>query len=1111
MPQLKNIFVRGKMNQDLDERLVPKGEYREGQNILITNSEDSDVGAIENALGNKLAYDVAESWRSDFNNKNAEVIGAYVDVSNNRIFWFVTTFSGLTGKSIINMDRASVANGDICKIIMKEGSNAPVVLVNGPFLNFSKNHLITGINSIDNYLFFTDNYNQPRGIDVDLAKENPSYYNCEEKISVAKVAPYQAPFLTNTSGAGDGTTLLTTNPSDPNGIKSDYLKDRFVRFGYRYKYEDNQYSIISPFTQVVFKPLNNGSLAYNANQTNSTTNEAKVSTSVRTVAEKTIVDIMENAYDKITMRIPLPNVDEFATSDPGTTYSNDLKLKSIEIVLKESDGISIKIVDVINIAEKQLETSSPFKSYSITPVSGTTYYRQTIDYIYKSEKPFKTLPERQTIRVSDKIPVRSKSQELVSNRLIYGNLTLGYDLPTDEDGRKGINFLLNSQVKGANETNATTGLLQYNKNAYKYHNIKQRRTYQAGVVLSDRFGRQSPVILSTNTDSELTDTHTVDAVNTNFHEHGPNNSYSWSQSEAGVVGKALNIEFKDTRLVEAVKAYATDNPNGWFSWKLVVKQTEQDYYNVYGFSPGNSWSTEGTTSTTLSGDVQIISGSIDTTTKGKSWFTLYGDNINKIPRSLNKDTDINREGVTSSDVKLFPKVVGDAGAISEKSKNVGDIRQEYIDVLSIGSAIDQGLASQANIKNYFESRLRPYGFLFNSNSNPQVAELPNLFTELAAPSSAQNVSINPSNSGTFPFGYPHVNNSNLTVFETKPFESKIDIFYETSTSGLVNDLNLLMNNTTGAPSDIRIDGNTSDSFFESAASGTTIGVLSATPSGGQTISTFQILGISNGTNQNGRFTAVLDSGTWYLKTNDTFLFKNNSEDVFVVTVKAIQGNGTYVTQDITINLTNTAPSATSVSATVASTTSNGTFIVYVPAVNGSARTTNNDNKSGLSGALSQGLGGNNSGMFTLTQSPNGRFVLTANNTFNYSSFFGQNLTSKSLTLTVTDNGGLTGTATIILNPSTSNGLQGWAHGGATTACTMFCDNMSTTYYGIQGSGTGVPSDQNGVYTGNIIYIDATLQNRLMAGSSGYFVDANGAQFEINNGVIGSGYQICPQC
>jgi hypothetical protein len=76
---------------------------------------------------------------------------------------------------------------------------------------------------------------------------------------------------------------------------------------------------------------------------------------------------------------------------------------------------------------------------------------------------------------------------------------------------------------------------------------------------------------------------------------------------------------------------------------------------------------------------------------------------------------------------------------------------------------------------------------------------------------------------------------------------------------------------------------------------------------------------------------------------------------------------------------------------------------------------------------------------------------------------------------------------------------------------MFCDNTSTQYYGIQSAGTGVPSDQNGVYTGNIIYIDATLQNRLMANSSGYFVDALGAQYAISNGVIGSGYQICPTC
>ena len=55
MPKIQNSFLKGKMNKDLDERLVPKGEYREAQNILITQSESSDVGAIENIQGNILA------------------------------------------------------------------------------------------------------------------------------------------------------------------------------------------------------------------------------------------------------------------------------------------------------------------------------------------------------------------------------------------------------------------------------------------------------------------------------------------------------------------------------------------------------------------------------------------------------------------------------------------------------------------------------------------------------------------------------------------------------------------------------------------------------------------------------------------------------------------------------------------------------------------------------------------------------------------------------------------------------------------------------------------------------------------------------------------------
>ena len=50
--KLTNTFTGGIMNKDLDERLIPKGQYRDGLNIGVSTSEESSVGAIENFLGN---------------------------------------------------------------------------------------------------------------------------------------------------------------------------------------------------------------------------------------------------------------------------------------------------------------------------------------------------------------------------------------------------------------------------------------------------------------------------------------------------------------------------------------------------------------------------------------------------------------------------------------------------------------------------------------------------------------------------------------------------------------------------------------------------------------------------------------------------------------------------------------------------------------------------------------------------------------------------------------------------------------------------------------------------------------------------------------------------
>ena len=51
MPDVKHYFRSGKMNKDLDERLVPNGEYRDAQNIEISTSEGDDVGTVQNVRG----------------------------------------------------------------------------------------------------------------------------------------------------------------------------------------------------------------------------------------------------------------------------------------------------------------------------------------------------------------------------------------------------------------------------------------------------------------------------------------------------------------------------------------------------------------------------------------------------------------------------------------------------------------------------------------------------------------------------------------------------------------------------------------------------------------------------------------------------------------------------------------------------------------------------------------------------------------------------------------------------------------------------------------------------------------------------------------------------
>ena len=78
MPEIKNAFIKGKMNKDLDERLLPNGEYRDAVNIDVDYSEGSDVGALKNILGN--------TQRDSISLSSAKCIGVAKDIENSKLF-----------------------------------------------------------------------------------------------------------------------------------------------------------------------------------------------------------------------------------------------------------------------------------------------------------------------------------------------------------------------------------------------------------------------------------------------------------------------------------------------------------------------------------------------------------------------------------------------------------------------------------------------------------------------------------------------------------------------------------------------------------------------------------------------------------------------------------------------------------------------------------------------------------------------------------------------------------------------------------------------------------------------------------------------------------------
>jgi len=632
MPEIKHNFSQGKMNKDLDERLVPNGQYRDALNIRVSTSEGSDVGAVTNILGNEEI-----AVRGIFLSKSSVCVGAISDEKNDSFYWFI---------------RNEGNDPDYILKYSKDSGIQPVVVdFQNSALNF-QNKTITGINIIENLLFWTDNHNEPKKINIEncmlgspnfathTVVHNPLINNIvggysdsevdirEEYVTVIKRAPLKAPFLElvsdgsfnvpgvekrhrftdpgnptvllnvgdvlsnlrihNSSSAIEynitaGTTVIQLKSVFNNQIGFDvdgdglidelsqnfnqeysYIPDydirlkitsvgtqvaptgtalsgyidvtaeilsiktsttpnfsawvvnfeqasdtlfenKFPRFSYRYKYIDGEYSPFSPFTRVAFKPS-----IYSADTV--------------------------KGYN-LGMRNDLREVklEAFVTKDhtvgPGV-FSKKIPhdVIGIDLLYKESNSPTVYIVDSItpqddvwNAAVNPLYNAIGSGSYSIT-----------------SDTIYKVTASNQLLRGFDSVPIKALAQEVVGNRVIYGN------------------YMQNLNTKNSIDLSFYYGLSGVNiEDEVGVPSIKTLRNYQLGVVYEDKYGRQTPIL--TNKDS--------------------------------VINLPINESKNPNTLKAEINSLAPLNAD---SFKYFIKETSSEYYNLplarwYNAEDGNIW------------------------------------------------------------------------------------------------------------------------------------------------------------------------------------------------------------------------------------------------------------------------------------------------------------------------------------------------------------------------------------------------------------------------------------------------------------------------------------------------------------------------------------------
>jgi hypothetical protein len=448
MIKIDKTFIAGKMNKDIDERLVPEGEYLDALNVTIDTSRGSTIGSVQNSPGNQAVSDL--DTLTGIAATNSAAIGSISYEPSNLIYWFVTCdkYDGIFEYNQIT---------DTTEKVLLSTTNQ---------LNFNKNYAITGVDYIPGlagdgpFLYWTDNLNPPRRINIARAK---SYSDDDARIDmdidVILAPPLYSPKI----------KLYFEESVDV----SNNIENKFIYFSYRYKYHDDQYSALSPFSAVAFH-ANSFSYDY-------LTGDNKG---------------MLNKFNKVDV-----------TFDTGNQF-----VEEIQVLYFDTYRLNTYIIDNYN--KEELTIQDDFK-YSIT---------------FSANKIYTPIESSEVTKLFDNVPLLARTQDIVGNRLIYGNYTQFRNIVDSNLQNIVPNYTL------ALESTAIT--------AQPKKTFRSDRDYEIGVLYTDEYGRMSTVLTSKSND--------------------------------------LYVPPVNSDTANSIKLTLSNNPPVWATnYRFAIKQSQGEYYNIF--------------------------------------------------------------------------------------------------------------------------------------------------------------------------------------------------------------------------------------------------------------------------------------------------------------------------------------------------------------------------------------------------------------------------------------------------------------------------------------------------------------------------------------------------